>query len=78
MKIRIDTTYVGLRNQILNLKASDIGIELDDNSQIYASVVDMPIGKDIVSLICVIDGTVSMYYSSGGGNDRTWTRIPRY
>jgi hypothetical protein len=66
-KSKPNQNYLGLRQQVLNLKPSDIGITLDNEQQVYAAVVDMPINKNIASLICVFDGTVSLYYSNGGG-----------
>jgi hypothetical protein len=66
-KSKPNENYLGLRQQVLNLKPSDIGVTLDNEQQVYAAVVDMPINKNIASLICVFDGTVSLYYSNGGG-----------
>ncbi len=66
-KSKPNEKYLGLRQKVLNLKPSDIGITLDNEQQVYAAVIDMPINKNIASLICMLDGTVSLYYSNGGG-----------
>ncbi len=63
-----DIAYLGLRNQALATTPSDIGLSLENNEQVYTAVVDIPISKEkIVSLVCFFDGTVSLYYSTGGG-----------
>ncbi len=73
MKIQRENTndenpFYGLRNKAFNLTPADIGIALDKNEQVYAAVVDMPFPKGkIVTLVCIIDGTVSLYYNTGGG-----------
>lgn len=61
--------YLGLRQQALDMKAIDIGVTLDNNEQVYGAVVDMPTSdnKNIATLVCFFDGTVSLYYSTGGG-----------
>lgn len=63
-----ENPFYGLRNQALTMKPEDIGITLDNNEQVFAAVVDMPLpnGK-IVTLVCFFDGTVSLYNSTGGG-----------
>jgi hypothetical protein len=59
--------YRELRQQMLNLKPQDIGVTLDNDNQVFGAVVDMPINDNIATLICCIGGTVSLYYSNGGG-----------
>ena len=60
--------YHGLREQALSIKPADIGVTLDSNEQVYAAVVDMPFPDGrIATLACIYDGTVSLYYSTGGG-----------
>ena len=62
-----ENQYDGLRKQILQLEPS---LELQGKSQehpVYAAVVDMDMGKAIVTLACVADGTTSLYFSNGGG-----------
>lgn len=49
----------------LEIKSQDIGITLDNDEQIYAAIADLPISKGLVTLVCVFDGTVSLYYQNG-------------
>ena len=66
-EIVLDPAYKGLRSQALNTKPADIGVTLDNNEQVYAAVADIPTKNGISTLVCVIGGTVSLYYSNGGG-----------
>lgn len=64
---KISNEYIDLRQQLLNSKPT---IEVRNNMNghpVYAAIVDMEIGNDIVSLACFVDGTTSLYYSKGGG-----------
>ncbi len=65
----VDETYRGLRERAVNITPSDINISLNDEhkNQVYAAIVDMPIGEKIVTLVCFFDGTTSLYFSNGGG-----------
>ena len=59
--------YLGLRQQILNMRPTyDLQLKMNGHP-IYAALVDMDMGEAIVSLACVADGTASLYYSTGGG-----------
>lgn len=62
-------SYNDLRNELFKLNPQEIGINLESNNQVYASVVDMVIEGETATLVCVIDGTVSLYYSDNS-NDK--------
>lgn len=62
-----DNPYFGLRQLAFDVKPEDIGVTLDNNEQVYAAVVDLSLTGGIVTLVCFIDGTVSLYYQNGGG-----------
>ena len=62
-----DNPYLGLRQQVLDLKPETIMHETDEEHPVYAALVDIGAKGGIVSLACVIDGTASLYYSNGGG-----------
>jgi len=66
-KLNKDNPYLGLRQLALDTKPEDIGVTLDNNEQIYAAVVDLPLTNGIATLVCFFDGTVSLYYQNGGG-----------
>lgn len=61
----MDEIYSGLREQAFSINAEDINVDLENSEQIFAIIVDIPTTKNIATLFCSIDGTVSMYYSSG-------------
>ena len=62
-----DNHYLGLRQLELDTKPEDIGVTVDNNEQIYAAVVDLPLTNGIATLVCFFDGIVSLYYQNGGG-----------
>ena len=57
--------YEGLRKQAFDTLPNDIGVVLDDNSQVYAAIVDLSVGDNVATMYCSFDGTVSLYYSTG-------------
>ena len=59
--------YMGLRNQVLLAKPEMLGIKLDNNEQVYGAIIDMNLKGKIATLVCLIDGSTSLYYSNGGG-----------
>lgn len=60
--------YLGLREQAFLIKPQNIGVYLENNEQVFAAVVDVPVNGKIVTMFCSFDGTVSMYYSNGKCN----------
>ena len=63
----VKNSYDDLRKQALNIKPDDIGLILDNNEQVYGAIVDIPAENEMVTLVCIFDGTVSLYFSNGGG-----------
>ena len=57
---------VELRQIMLHLKPHDIHATVDYNL-VYAAIVDMAMEDRTISLVCVVDGTTSLYISTGGG-----------
>ncbi|HEY5536046.1 MAG TPA: hypothetical protein VIL99_14065 [Ignavibacteria bacterium] len=57
--------YKEMRKRAFTTKPEDIRIILENNQQVYAAVVDMNIKGNLVSLVCIFDGSVSLYYSNG-------------
>ena len=57
--------YTGLRQQIFDLEPEQLMIELENEKQVYAAVIDMPIKIGIATLVCILDGTVNLYFSNG-------------
>jgi hypothetical protein len=60
--------YNGLRQRVLDLDPAEIGFaptaELPD---VYGLVLDLGFGDDVATLVTMLDGTTSLYVSSGGG-----------
>jgi hypothetical protein len=60
--------YVGLRNQILSLDPSRIGLASSPGlPRVFAGLMEMGMDGGIASLVVIADGTTSLYYSTGGG-----------
>jgi hypothetical protein len=57
--------FTGLRENALRTEAHDIGVSLSNEKQVYAGIVDIYANYAIATLVCMFDGTVSMYYSNG-------------
>lgn len=57
--------YQEIRKKAFMLKPEDIRVSLENNKQVYAAVVDMNVKGNLVTLVCTLDGTVSIYYSNG-------------
>jgi hypothetical protein len=57
----MDKTYLGLREQAFALQHDkSINVHLENDKQVYAALVDIPVRSNIATLFCVIDGTVSL------------------
>jgi hypothetical protein len=60
--------YTGLRNQILALDPASIGLASDgDADRPWGFVMDMGMPHGCATLVCLRDGTTSLYTSSGFG-----------
>ena len=60
--------YDGLRKQLFSFDPTTIGISgSDTKNQIYAIVMDTGYPEAVVTLVAVSDGSVSLYFSNGGG-----------
>jgi hypothetical protein len=58
--------FIGLREKILRAKAEDLNIQLDSSSRVWCVVTDIAMQTGSVCLVAMIDGSASMYFSSGG------------
>lgn len=60
--------YKGLREQVLNLRPEYLGINLGEfPDQVYAVIMDIGHEQGMTTLVSIIDGTTSLYFSNGGG-----------
>ncbi len=63
-----ENTYKSMRKMAFNIKPEQLGINLENDDQVYGSIVDMEVGDGkIASMVCFLDGTASLYFSNGGG-----------
>lgn len=58
--------YVGLRKLAFQIRPEKINVPLENDKQVYAAVVDMQMGDHTATLVCIIDGTTSLYLDNGG------------
>lgn len=59
--------YFGLRNQVLNLDPSTVGLANAPASTPWGCVMDTGHRNGTATLVCLSDGTTSLYTSSGFG-----------
>ncbi|RIK19727.1 MAG: hypothetical protein DCC52_14995 [Chloroflexi bacterium] len=60
--------YMGLRNQILNLKPSAAGIEPSSAMpNVWGILMETGYPQAVATLVSLADGTTSLYFSNGGG-----------
>jgi hypothetical protein len=58
--------YAGLRNGLLTAKAETTGLKPAAN-EVWGVMMEIGYSKAVASLVAVADGTVSLYFSNGGG-----------
>jgi len=60
--------YSGLRNQVLSVKASDIGISpTSEMPVVWGVLMETGYSEATVTLVSLADRTTSLYFSNGGG-----------
>jgi hypothetical protein len=59
--------YVGLRQQLLNLTPDQLGDGAFAEAPIIALLMETGYRQAVATLVAVVDGTSSLYFSSGGG-----------
>jgi hypothetical protein len=63
-----ENQYSHLRNMAFNIKASDLDLSFDDDSQgLYGVIMDWDMGNGIVTMVSYKTGDTSLYMSSGAG-----------
>lgn len=58
--------YEGLREMALGTTAEGMGLAPGDG-RVYGAVVDIPAAGGSATMICMLDKTISLYFSGGGG-----------
>lgn len=59
-------TYMDLRRQVLGLRRSDYEAYMREHG-VHAVLIDTHMDGIIYSVVLIVDGTISLYYQSGGG-----------
>jgi hypothetical protein len=64
---RVADAYSGLRNMVLRTKPDSVGVKLKDAKEVWGVVMETGYPEAVASLVALADGTVSLYFSNGGG-----------
>ena len=59
--------YLGLRSQVLNLDPATVGITSSGHRSTWGCLMETGYPNGAATLVCLSDGTTSLYTSSGGG-----------
>jgi hypothetical protein len=59
--------YLDLRNQILSLKAGQVESLLEPSAPLLGMIMETGYDTAVATLVAVADGTLSLYFSNGGG-----------
>jgi hypothetical protein len=64
---KTDGAYVALRQQALLLDPAKIGLSPSSSNQVWGMIMETGYRGSVVTLVTIADGTVSLYFSNGGG-----------
>ena len=64
---KVADIYLGLRNQALSLEPGQIGLNLDTSNPVFGILMDTGYKDAVVTLSVMGEGSVSLYFSNGGG-----------
>ena len=59
--------YLDLRNRALNVTTAELGLGPDPEAPIHAVIMETGDQDTVATFACFRDGTVSLYFSTGGG-----------
>jgi hypothetical protein len=62
-----DDVYRDLRRRALHVTTADLGLEPDPRAPIHAVIMETGDQGTVSTFACFLDGTVSLYFSTGGG-----------
>lgn len=66
-KYEIADIYRDLRHQVLTIKPSEIGLSQATSSEVWGVLMETGYPEAVATLVTMADGTVSLYFSNGGG-----------
>lgn len=64
---KVADVYTGLRQQLLTLDPKNIGLSPSATNRVWAVLMETGYPEAVVTLATIGDGTVSLYFSNGGG-----------
>jgi hypothetical protein len=60
--------YLNLRRRILELAPAEAGLQpIPDAPNVWGVLMETGYDEGIITLVCLADGTTSLYFSTGGG-----------
>ncbi|MCC8069372.1 MAG: hypothetical protein LIO71_06460 [Ruminococcus sp.] len=60
--------YLSSRIRGLTIPPVAVGVKLNADNQVYGAVIDMPMGRDLLTtLVVLMNGTANLYFNTGGG-----------
>jgi hypothetical protein len=62
-----EDAYHGLRDRALQVTAAELGLEPDAKAPIHGVIMETAYPEAVATFVCLRDGTVSLYFSTGGG-----------
>lgn len=66
-KYELADIYRDLRHQMLTIKPSEIGLSQANSNKVWGVLMETGYPEVVVTLVTIADGTVSLYFSNGGG-----------
>ena len=65
---QVSGAYQGMREQLFSMDPRTLGLDPDTTTNpIWAFLMETAYPEGVVSLLATVEGTVSLYFSSGGG-----------
>jgi hypothetical protein len=64
---KVADIYRDLRQQAFTIAPSNIGISPASQDQVWAVIMETGYREAVATLVAIADGTVSLYFSNGGG-----------
>jgi hypothetical protein len=64
---RVDDVYPHLRQQVFSIKPADIGVSAQPGNRVWGIVMETGYPDGVATVVALSDGTVSLYFSGGGG-----------
>ncbi|NLW88829.1 MAG: hypothetical protein GXY43_03795 [Clostridiaceae bacterium] len=61
-----NSPYMGLRRMVLGLRRNDFEAYMREHN-VHAVLIDTNMDGIVYSVACIVDGTISLYYETGGG-----------